>query len=174
MDGRVEITGPPAKKMIINALNSGANTFMADFEDSLSPTWINLMNGQFYLKQANSREIDFTDEQSGKEYKLNNKIAVLIVRPRGWHLEEKNFLQYEKSTSASLFDFALYFYNNYKVLINKNSAPYFYLPKIENHLEAKLWEEVLTFTEEKFNLKKGTIKVTVLILVSSSNSLSAC
>tara|TARA_Y100000590_G_scaffold297728_1_gene335591 strand:+ start:1244 stop:2842 length:1599 start_codon:yes stop_codon:yes gene_type:complete len=163
LDRRVEITGPPAKKMIINALNSGANTFMADFEDSLSPTWINLMNGQFYLKQANSREIDFTDEQSGKEYKLNSKIAVLIVRPRGWHLEEKNFLQYEKSTSASLFDFALYFYNNYKVLIGKNSAPYFYLPKIENHLEAKLWEEVLTFTEEKFNLKKGTIKVTVLI-----------
>ena len=163
LDRRVEITGPPKKKMIINALNSGANTFMADFEDSLSPTWDNLINGQIYLKNANNKKIDFTDKKTNKEYKLNKDTAVIIVRPRGWHLEEKNFLQYSKATSASLFDFAIYFYHNHKTLINKNSAPYYYIPKLENHLEARLWEEVLNFTEKKFNLNKGTIKVTVLI-----------
>ncbi|MBG76702.1 MAG: malate synthase A [Pelagibacteraceae bacterium] len=163
LDRRVEITGPPTKKMVINALNSGSNTFMADFEDSLSPTWSNLIEGQINLKNANNRTIDFKDTKKNKDYKLNENTAVLIVRPRGWHLEEKNFLQYNKRTSASLFDFGVYFFNNYETLLKNNTAPYYYLPKLENHLEARLWEDVINFTEEKFNLKKGTIKVTVLI-----------
>ena len=163
IDRRVEITGPPSRKMVINALNSGANTFMADFEDSLSPTWNNLLDGQINLKLAIDKKIDFTDEKKQKNYKLNKNTAVLIVRPRGWHLEDKNILFSENPISASLFDFGVYFFNNYKKLINNGSAPYFYLPKIENHHEARLWDEILTFTEKKFNLKHGTIKVTVLI-----------
>tara|TARA_Y100000590_G_scaffold462483_1_gene626703 strand:- start:646 stop:2247 length:1602 start_codon:yes stop_codon:yes gene_type:complete len=162
-DRRVEITGPPVKKMIINALNSGANTFMADFEDSLSPTWQNITEGQFYLHKANIRAIDFIDSKNNKEYKLVENPAVLIVRPRGWHLSEKNFLVNNETTSASLFDFGVYFFNNYKILLKNNTAPYFYIPKIENHLEARLWSEIFKFTEKKFNLVKGTIKVTVLI-----------
>ncbi len=163
LDRRVEITGPPVKKMIINALNSGAKTFMADFEDSLSPTWNNLLEGQLYLNQANKREIDFTDDKNGKEYKLSSKPAVLIVRPRGWHLSEKNFTLNAEPTSGSLFDFGVYFFNNYKVLLENSSGPYFYLPKLENHKEARLWSEVFKFSEERFGLKKGTIKATVLI-----------
>ncbi len=163
LDRRVEITGPPSKKMVVNALNSGANTFMADFEDSLSPTWPNLIEGQINLKNANNKTIDFKDVKKNKNYKLNKNPSVLIVRPRGWHLDEKHFLQYNKRTSASLFDFGVYFFNNYETLLKNNTAPYYYLPKLENHLEARLWEDVINFTEEKFNLKKGTIKVTVLI-----------
>ena len=163
LDRRVEITAPPARKMIINALNSGAKTFMADFEDSLSPTWANITTGQYYLNLANKKSIDFTDSQSGKEYKLINNPAVLIIRPRGWHLPEKHFLINNKMTSGSLFDFGVYFFNNYKILLDQETAPYFYLPKIENHREARLWSEVFKFTEEKFKLSKGTIKVTVLI-----------
>ena len=117
LDRRVEITGPPIKKMIINALNSGAKTFMADFEDSLSPTWSNLLEGQLYLNQANKREIDFTDSKNGKEYKLIEKPAVLIVRPRGWHLPEKHFTIDGENTSGSLFDFGVYFFHNHRVLI---------------------------------------------------------
>ena len=116
LDRRVEITGPPARKMIINALNSGAKTFMADFEDSLSPTWKNITEGQYYLILANKRSIDFTDSKSGKEYKLIDNPAVLIVRPRGWHLPEKNFLINNEVTSGALFDFGVYFFNNYKIL----------------------------------------------------------
>ena len=163
LDRRVEITGPPVKKMIINALNSGAKTFMADFEDSLSPTWNNLLEGQLYLNQANKREIDFKDSKSGKEYKLVDKPAVLIVRPRGWHLSEKNFIVNEEHSSGSLFDFGVYLFHNYKVLLESGSGPYFYLPKLENHKEARLWSEVFKYSEEKFNLKIGTIKATVLI-----------
>ena len=163
LDRRVEITGPPVRKMVINAMNSGAKTFMADFEDSLSPTWQNLIEGQLYLNQANNRNIDFKDSITGKEYKLSDKPAVLIVRPRGWHLPEKNFLVNNQETSASLFDFGVYFFNNYKILLQNSTGPYFYLPKIENHKEARLWSEVFTFTEKKFNLLKGTIKSTVLI-----------
>jgi malate synthase len=163
LDRRVEITAPPVKKMIINALNSGAKTFMADFEDSLSPTWKNITEGQYYLHLANKRAIDFTDNKSGKDYKLIDNPAVLIVRPRGWHLPEKNFLVDNKMTSGSLFDFGVYFFNNYKILLNNNTAPYFYLPKMENHHEARLWSEIFKFTEEKFKIPKGTIKVTVLI-----------
>ena len=163
LDRRVEITGPPVKKMIINALNSGAKTFMADFEDSLSPTWNNLLEGQFYLNKANRREIDFEDTQSGKKYELVDKPAVLIVRPRGWHLPEKNFIVNGEETSGSLFDFGVYFFHNHKVLLENGSGPYFYLPKLENHKEARLWSEVFKFSEEKFKLTKGTIKATVLI-----------
>ena len=163
LDRRVEITGPPARKMIINALNSGAKTFMADFEDSLSPTWKNITEGQYYLHLANKRAIDFTDSNSGKEYKLINNPAVLIVRPRGWHLPEKNFLINNAKTSGALFDFGVYFFNNYKKLLEGGTAPYFYLPKMENHREARLWSEIFKFTEEKFKIPKGTIKCTVLI-----------
>ena len=163
LDRRVEITGPPVKKMIINALNSGAKTFMADFEDSLSPTWNNLIEGQLYLNQANERKIDFQDIKNGKEYKLVDKPAVLIVRPRGLHLPEKHLIINNEETSGSLFDFGLYFFHNYKVLLDSGSGPYFYLPKLENHKEARLWSEIFKFSEEKFNLAKGTIKSTVLI-----------
>ena len=149
--------------MIVNALNSGAKTFMADFEDSLSPTWSNIVEGQYYLYLANKRLIDFKDSKSGKEYKLINNPAVLIVRPRGWHLLEKNFLLDNKQISGALFDFGVYFFNNYKTLLDKGTAPYFYLPKMENHREARLWSEVFKFTEEKFKISKGTIKSTVLI-----------
>jgi len=163
LDRRVEITGPPVRKMIINAMNSGAKTFMADFEDSLSPTWQNLLEGQFYLNQANKKQIDFTDPNNGKDYKLANKTAVLIVRPRGWHLPEKHFKINKEETSGSLFDFGVYLFHNYKILQDNGTGPYFYLPKIENHKEARLWSEVFKFSEEYFNLSKGTIKVTVLI-----------
>ena len=163
LDRRVEITGPPIRKMIINALNSGAKTFMADFEDSLSPTWQNLIEGQFYLNKANKKQIDFTDPKNGKDYKLIDKPAVLIVRPRGWHLPEKNFKINNEDTSGSLFDFGVYLFHNYKVLQENGTGPYYYLPKMENHKEARLWAEVFKFSEEKFNLSKGTIKVTVLI-----------
>ncbi len=163
LDRRVEITGPPVRKMIINALNSGAKTFMADFEDSLSPTWANIAEGQFYLNLANKKMIDFTDSKNKKDYKLIDNPAVLIVRPRGWHLPEKNFLIDNEIASGALFDFGVYFYNNYKILLDQGTAPYFYLPKIENHHEARLWSEVFKFTEEKFKLPKGTIKATVLI-----------
>ena len=149
--------------MIINALNSGAKTFMADFEDSLSPTWQNLLEGQFYLNLANQKQIDFTDPKNGKEYKLVDKPAVLIVRPRGWHLPEKHFLINNEKISGSLFDFGVYLFHNYKILQENGTGPYFYLPKLENHKEARLWAEVFKFSEEKFNLQKGTIKATVLI-----------
>ena len=163
LDRRVEITAPPIRKMIINALNSGAKTFMADFEDSLSPTWKNLLEGQYYLIQANKRQIDFTDPENGKDYKLIDKPAVLIVRPRGWHLPEKHFKINNEDISGSLFDFGVYLFHNYKILQENGTGPYYYLPKMENHKEARLWAEVFKFSEEKFNLSKGTIKVTVLI-----------
>jgi len=163
LDRRVEITGPPSRKMIINALNSGAKTFMADFEDSLSPTWQNLLEGQLYLNQANKKQIDFTDPKNGKDYKLINKPAVLIVRPRGWHLPEKHFQINNEDTSGSLFDFGAYLFHNYKILKSNGTGPYFYLPKMENHKEARLWSEIFKFSEEKFGLSNGTIKATVLI-----------
>ena len=163
LDRRVEITGPPLRKMIINALNSGAKTIMADFEDSLSPTWQNLLEGQFNLNQANKKQIDFTDPKSGKDYKLIDKPAVLIVRPRGWHLPEKHFRINNEDTSGSLFDFGVYLFHNHKILQENGTGPYFYLPKIENHKEARLWAEVFKYSEEKLNISKGTIKATVLI-----------
>lgn len=161
-DRRVEITGPVDRKMIINALNSGANVFMADFEDANSPTWENCVEGQINLRDAVRRTISYTNE-TGKVYKLIDSPAVLIVRPRGWHLEEKHVLVDGQPVSASLFDFGLYFYHNAKALIEKGSGPYFYLPKLESHHEARLWNDVFTFSEEELKIQKGTIKATVLI-----------
>ncbi|TFB24266.1 malate synthase A [Filobacillus milosensis] len=162
LDRQVEITGPVDRKMIINALNSGAKTFMADFEDASSPTWENMINGQLNLKDAVRQEIDFTAD-NGKEYRLVGEPAVLMVRPRGWHLEEQHFLIDGESISGSLFDFGLYFYHNANRLIENGSGPYFYLPKLENHKEARLWNDVFVFAQDQLDIPQGTIKATVLI-----------
>ena len=161
-DRRVEITGPTERKMVINALNSGASTFMADFEDSLTPTWDNVLQGQINLRQAVDRTIGFKSPD-GRTYKLDDKVATLIVRPRGWHLVERNMLVDGDPVSASLFDFGLFFFHNAERLIENGSGPYFYLPKIEGHLEARLWNEVFNEAECRMNLPRGTIKATVLI-----------
>jgi malate synthase len=161
-DRRVEITGPVDKKMVINALNSGAKVFMADFEDANSPTWDNCLQGQINLRDAILRKIDFVAE-NGKEYQLKDKVAVLKVRPRGWHLEEKHFLVEGEPISASLFDFGLFFFHNAKTLLSKGTAPYFYLPKMESHLEARLWNDVFVEAQNYLQIPVGTIKVTVLI-----------
>ena len=162
-DRRVEITGPVDRKMIINALNSGAHVFMADFEDATSPTWENLVEGQVNLKDRWQGKIDFTDPASGKEYKLSAKPAVLLVRPRGWHLPEEHVVVDGQPMSGSLFDFGLYFFTNAKAAMAKGSGPYFYLPKMESHLEARLWNEVFVHAEEALGVPAGTIKATVLI-----------
>ena len=162
LDRRVEITGPVDRKMIINALNSGANTFMADFEDSNSPTWENCVSGQINLTDAINRNIDFTNEQ-GKSYKLNDKIATLIVRPRGLHLSEKNIEIEGSKTSGSLVDFGIYFFRNAKKLIENESGPYFYLPKLEHYKEARWWNDVFVFAQDYLGIPQGTIKATVLI-----------
>lgn len=162
LDRRVEITGPVDRKMIINALNSGAKVFMADFEDSNSPTWSNLMEGQQNLKDAVNKIISFSNE-NGKEYKLNSTIATLLVRPRGLHLNEKHLLINEEQMSGSLVDFGLYFFHNVKQLLSNESGPYFYLPKLEHYLEARWWNEVFVFSQEYFGIKQATIKATVLI-----------
>ncbi|WP_078381515.1 malate synthase A [Sutcliffiella halmapala] len=161
-DRRVEITGPVDRKMIIHALNSGAKVFMADFEDATSPTWSNLIEGQLNLRDAIRRSIDFR-AANGKEYKLKEEIATLLVRPRGWHLEEKHILINQEPISASLFDFGLYFYHNVKQLLANGSGPYFYLPKLESHLEARLWNDVFVFAQQELGIAQGTIKATVLI-----------
>lgn len=160
---RVEITGPVDRKMVINALNSGAQMFMADFEDSNSPTWHNTIDGQRNLRDAIRRKIDFTVADTGKSYKLADKVATLHVRPRGWHLEDKNFMVDGEPVSASLLDFGLYFFHNAKELIKRGSGPYFYLPKLENHLEARLWNDVFTRAQNALGIPPGTIKATVLI-----------
>ena len=161
-DRRVEITGPVDRKMIINALNSGAKGFMADFEDATSPTWGNLMNGQINLKDAIRRTIDF-EAENGKKYALQDETAVLIVRPRGWHLEEMHLTVNGKPMSASLVDFGLYLFHNAKELLSRGTGPYFYLPKVENHLEARLWNDVFIFSQNELGIPQGTIKSTVLI-----------
>ncbi|WP_110927199.1 malate synthase A [Bacillus massiliglaciei] len=161
-DRRVEITGPVDRKMIINALNSGACLFMADFEDANSPRWTNCVEGQINLRDAIRGTISF-ENPNGKTYKLNEKTAVLKVRPRGWHLEEKHVLLDGQTISASLFDFGLYFFHNAKTLIEKGSGPYFYLPKMESHLEAKLWNDVFVYAQDDLGIPQGTIKATVLI-----------
>jgi len=163
LDRRVEITGPVDRKMIINALNSGANVFMADFEDSNSPTWNNVIEGQINLKDAVEGTISYINSETGRFYNLNEQTAALMVRPRGWHLDEKHFLIDDEPVSASLFDFGLFFFHNAKNLIDKGTAPYFYLPKLESHLEARLWNEVFIFAQEEFGIPTGTIKATVLI-----------
>lgn len=161
-DRRVEITGPVDRKMIINALNSGANVFMADFEDSTSPTWENVIDGQLNLVDAVRQRISYSSPE-GKTYNLNDKIAVLKVRPRGWHLEEAHILVDGEPASASLVDFGLFAFHNGKLLAENGKGPFFYLPKMESHLEARLWNEVFTSTEHILGLKDGTIKATVLI-----------
>ena len=163
LDRRVEITGPVDRKMVINALNSGAKTFMADFEDSTSPTWNNLMQGQQNLKDAVNKTIYLFDEKKNKEYKLKEETAVLLVRPRGIHLNEKHILINGEETSGSLVDFGLYVFHNHKALAANNTAPYFYLPKLEHYLEARWWNEIFEFTEEYLDIKKSTLKATVLV-----------
>ena len=160
-DRRVEITGPVDRKMIINALNSGANVFMADFEDANSPTWANNIEGHVNLRDAVRRTISFASGE--KQYKLHEKTATLLVRPRGWHLLEKHLLVDGKPVSASLFDFALYFFHNAKELIARGTGPYFYLPKIESHLEARLWNDVFVRAQRELGIPNGTIRATVLI-----------
>src|SRR5262245_28626542 len=162
-DRRIEITGPVDRKMVINALNSGASCYMADFEDSTTPTWDNQLDGQRNLVDAVRKQITFDDRGSGKAYRLNQKIAVLLVRPRGWHLPENHVVIDGRPMSGSLFDFGLYFFHNAKELKARGSGPYFYLPKLESHLEARLWNEVFLFAQGKLGLPKGTIKATVLI-----------
>ncbi|HEX7249368.1 MAG TPA: malate synthase A, partial [Burkholderiales bacterium] len=161
LDRRVEITGPTDRKMVINALNCGASTFMADFEDANCPTWHNMIDGQVNLRDAVRRTI--TLEQNGKSYRLNDKTAVLIPRPRGWHLDEKHMLVEGRPVSGSLFDFGLFFFHNAKELVARGSGPYFYLPKMESHLEARLWNEVFDFSESEIRIPRGTIKATALV-----------
>ncbi|HCR77388.1 MAG TPA: malate synthase A, partial [Chryseobacterium sp.] len=160
LDRRVEITGPVDRKMIINALNCGASTFMADFEDSNSPTWKNCMEGQIHLSDAINRRIDFTNEQ-GKSYQLNEEMAVLLVRPRGLHLNEKHIEINREQASASLIDFGIYFFRNAKQLLENGSGPYFYLPKLEHYQEARWWNEVFVFAQNYLEIPQGTIKATV-------------
>jgi malate synthase len=162
LDRRVEITGPVERKMIINALNSGASIFMADFEDSNTPTWANTIQGQINLKDAINRTI-FHVNENGKEYRLHEKVATLMVRPRGWHLEEKHILIDGEPASASLVDFGLYFYHNAKELLQRGTGPYFYLPKMESHKEARLWNNVFVFAQDYCGIPQGTIKATVLV-----------
>jgi malate synthase len=162
-DRRVEITGPVDRKMIINALNANVKVFMADFEDSLAPSWQKVVEGQINLRDAVRGDIEFTAPETGKQYKLNPDPAVLIARVRGLHLKEKHVEYKGQAIPGGLMDFALYFYHNYHQLLAKNSGPYFYIPKLESHIEARWWAKVFAFVEERFCLKPGTIKCTCLI-----------
>jgi malate synthase len=162
-DRRVEITGPTDRKMVINALNCGANVFMADFEDANTPTWQNLIEGQINMIDAVRRTITFDDPQTGRHYELNGKTAVLFVRPRGWHLPEAHVLVDGEPMSGALFDFALFFFHNAKELVARGTGPYFYLPKVESHLEARLLNNVFLHAQARLGLPKGTIRATVLI-----------
>jgi malate synthase len=162
MDRRVEITGPVDRKMVINALNAGSNTFMADFEDSNAPTWLNNISGQVNMRDAVRGTIDYTSPE-GKAYKLNPKHAVLMVRPRGWHLIEKHVTVDGEPMHGGMFDFALYFFHNVKALKAKGSGPYFYLPKMQSHLEARLWNDVFVYAQQHVGAPNGTIRATVLI-----------
>jgi malate synthase len=161
-DRRVEITGPTDRKTVINALNSGANVFMADFEDSNAPTWANMIEGQINLRDAVRRTISFRSPE-GRDYKLNDQTATLLMRPRGWHLLETHMLVDGEPVSASIFDFALYFFHNAKTLLEAGSGPYFYLPKLESRLEARLWNDIFVAAQRELNVPHGTIKATVLI-----------
>ncbi len=162
LDRRVEITGPVDRKMIINALNSGASVFMADFEDSNSPAWANVLDGQINLRDAVRREIRYHSPE-GKLYRLNTSTATLVVRPRGWHLDEAHMLVDGRPVSASLFDFALYMFHNAHELMQRGTGPYFYLPKLESYREARLWNDVFLFAQERLGIPRGTIRATVLI-----------
>ena len=162
LDRRVEITGPVERKMMINALNSGANVFMADLEDSTSPTWQNVMEGQLNLRDAVNGTIEYTSPE-GKQYRLCESPAILMVRPRGWHMDEKHFFVDGKPVSASIFDFGLFWFHNAQTLIRNWKRPYFYLPKLESHLEARLWNDVFVFAQQELGIARGTIRATVLI-----------
>ena len=159
----VEITGPVDRKMVINALNSGADVFMADFEDSNAPTWENCIRGQINLRDAIRRQIDFVHPETGKAYKLKDDPATLLVRPRGWHLDEAHITQNGKPVPAGIVDFGLYFFHNAKTLLDNDTGPYFYLPKLESHLEARLWNDVFVAAQKALGIPNGTIKATVLI-----------
>jgi malate synthase len=161
LDRRVEITGPTDRKMVINALNCGASTFMADFEDANCPTWHNMIDGQINLRDAVRRTISL--QQNGKEYRLNERTAVIIPRPRGWHLDEKHVVIDGKPVSGAIFDFALYFFHNARELLARGSGPYFYLPKMESHLEARLWNDIFVFSQNEMEIPQGSIKATALI-----------
>ncbi len=162
-DRRVEITGPTDRKMVINALNANVKVFMADFEDSMSPAWDKVLDGQINLRDAVNGDISYTNPVNGKQYQLDNDPAVLICRVRGLHLKEKHVTFNDQIIPGALFDFALYFYNNYRALLKKGSGPYFYIPKLQSYKEAQWWSEVFHFTEDYFGLDTGTIKATVLI-----------
>ncbi len=162
-DRRVEITGPVDRKMIINALNAPVRCFMADFEDSSSPTWENMIRGQENLRDAVNRTISYEDPATGKRYALKERVATLLVRPRGWHLAEKHLRIDGEEVAGALFDFALYFANNHAALARSGTGPYFYLPKLESHLEARLWNEVFVAAQDALGVPRGTIKATVLI-----------
>jgi malate synthase len=165
-DRRVELTGPPDRKMTINALNSGAATWMADFEDANCPTWHNMLESQLNLRDAINRTISFDDPETGKHYELNEdltSLATIIARPRGWHLFEKHMLVDGKQVPAGIFDFGLYFFHNIRTLLDGGTGPYFYLPKMESHLEARLWNEVFVMAQDELGIPQGTIKATVLI-----------
>jgi malate synthase len=161
-DRRVEITGPTERKMLINALNSGAKVFMADFEDANAPTWDNMFGGQANLIDAIDRTITF-ESPDGRTYRLNDEVAVLMPRPRGWHLPEKHLLVDGQPASGSLVDFGLCFFHNARRLLDRGSGPYFYLPKLESHLEARLWNDVFQFAQDRLGIPRGTIRATVLI-----------
>ncbi|MET0063438.1 MAG: malate synthase A [Candidatus Thiodiazotropha endolucinida] len=161
-DRRVEITGPVDRKMLINALNSGAKCFMADLEDAHSPTWEATVEGQINLREAVNRTLSYTSPE-GKAYSLKDELATLIVRPRGWHLEEKHVLVDGRRLSAALFDYGLYLFHNAKALLDRGTGPYFYLPKMENHMEAQLWRDIFMWSEKQLGLELGTIRCTVLI-----------
>lgn len=163
MNRRVEITGPIDRKMIINALNCGANVFMADFEDATAPTWSNMVEGQINLRDAIAKKIDFTDPNNNKFYALNDTLATLLVRPRGWHLEEAHMTVDGQRMSGGLFDFGLYFFHNVKRLLANGSGPYFYLPKMEHHQEARLWNDVFVWAQAQLGIPNGTCKSTILI-----------
>src|SRR5271169_3359610 len=162
LDRRVEITGPVDRKMIINALNSGANVYMADFEDSNTPTWSNNIEGQQNLRDAIRGTMRYQSPE-GKQYRLGSNLATLVVRPRGWHLDEKHFLVEGRPISGALFDFGLFFFHNARTLLSKGTGPYFYLPKLENHLEARLWNDVFLFSQDELGIPRGSIRATVLI-----------
>src|SRR5436190_10284570 len=161
-DRRVEITGPTDRKMVINALNSGAKVFMADFEDANAPAWRNMVEGQVNLWDAIRRTIEFTSPE-GKEYRLKDEVAVLMPRPRGWHLVEKHMLVDGKPVSGGLFDFGLFFFHNARELLDRGSGPYFYLPKMESHLEARIWNDAFNLAQDELGIPRGSIRATVLI-----------
>ncbi|HEY7727747.1 MAG TPA: malate synthase A, partial [Candidatus Eisenbacteria bacterium] len=159
----VEITGPVDRKMIINALNSGADCFMADFEDSNAPTWDNNMQGQRNLREAVRRSIRYEDPSTGKEYRLKESVATLLVRPRGLHLRERQLTVDGSAVPGALFDFGLYMFHNAHELVERGTGPYFYLPKLESHREARVWNDVFLYAQDALGLPRGTIKATVLI-----------